>query len=718
MNCVKCSIQFNLGLNKPIKLCCLVLCYSCVYQLKTQNSLCPSCSSPYPPLDSLVPDTSLIESLWNLSVLSNQPKPSPNTSASGTCNLCKSTKASKSFSKMNSGLCESCSQSLYLYKAPLEQLRCSKGHRFIHTDIEVNTTKNCSLCNFQSHTNTHCLYCNIHICKTCSDTLKESISCINLLACPCSGSFIWQDFNKCKSCSVCKEGNNSIGRFLCLKCGKAFCVFCISHLFDLTQCCKCSEEFSQANKPVVFENKKLICRPCGEGLTGLSENKDLSKIFNKKCKGEHRYVKLNGKTGKCEICKGKGMFYCGICQFLVCNNCYLWVSTSSLAPAVKCIRGHYLRKTLISGECHKNNKPACRTCKMTVNELSTFCKTCLVDQCEDCYSFFNRLNTQKIVLNCTCGGSYNWVHNKPCEKCSSCSNDYKKSGSFLCNKCKKTTCVPCIKLLGTDFCANCKHSGANGSISLKKLPCKHFLCLTCYELASNSPSPQCPLDQTELVLTLSQVSNPPNCENHFFQNQYQYKTLCQVCKKMKDNLSYCENCVFLACKSCKTWILESSPINKNFTCTEGHELRLTPKAERFYKRDGKYKCDGCLELTHGTSAHCLMCKMDYCSKCLGKMNSVNSFFDIFLCGCNGKIAWDQSKAGGSCSKCKAKTNKGGLYSCKGCKKNWCIKCVAGGRKESCNVCESVFLKKGVKPVLAGNGLIVCQGCFGTAGGIH
>ena len=721
MNCVNCSIQFNLGLNKPIKLCCSILCYSCAYLKKTQTPLCPLCNSPYPPFDSLSPELSLIESIWNLSVLSNQPKPNPNpkTPASGTCSLCKSTKASNSFSKMNSGLCESCTQSLYIYKAPLEQLRCSKGHRFLHTDLEVNTTKNCSLCKFQNHTTTHCLYCNIHICQVCSDTLKESINCINFISCPCSGSLIWQDFNKCKSCSVCKEGNNSIGRFFCLNCGKSFCVFCVSSLFDQCQCCKCFEEFGQGSKPVVWGSKEIVCRPCGEGLVGISENKDLSKIFNKKCKGEHRYIKLNEKTGKCEICKGKGKFYCSICQFLICNNCYSWISTTPPAPSIKCIRGHYLRKTLISGDFHKHNKPVCGTCKNPVNELSDFCKACLIDQCEDCSYFFTKLNTQKIVLSCICGDHYKWVHNKPCEKCSSCSNDYKKSGSFKCTTCKKTICVPCIKVLSIDFCANCKHTGANGSISLKKLPCKHFLCVMCYEFASNLPTPQCPIDQTSLVHSLLfQSPVPPNCENHLFQNTYQHKTLCQVCKKMKDNLFYCEKCVFLACGSCKTWILESSPINSNFTCTEGHELRLTPKAERFYKRDNKYKCDGCLELTHGTSAHCLLCKMDYCSKCLNTMNSLNSFFDIFLCGCNGRVCWDQSKAGSSCCKCKVKTNKGGLYSCKGCKKNWCIKCAGAGRKESCNVCGSGLLKKGVRAFLAGNGLIVCEGCLGAVGGLH
>lgn len=714
MNCSKCSAQYNLGLNKPVKLCCSLMCYSCTYIEKSRNSSCPACLNAYPSLSSLSVDLNLLESLWKSSILTNQLKATQNYSVSGNCNLCKSNKATKSFTKMKSGLCESCSLEYFMYKAPVEQLRCANGHRFIHTDLEAETGKKCSLCKIASRNNTHCLYCNVHVCQLCSDMLKETINCLKFVRCSCSGTLIWQDFKKCKSCAGCKEGNASIGRFFCLNCSKTFCVFCVNLMFEVLKCNSCAVEFSQSLKPVILDREKLFCRPCSEGLTNVTENRDLVSIFNKKCKGSHNFVKLNGTVKNCKICKGPGEVLCYLCQFIICKTCLHWIENSELTTE-RCLKGHFLRKTQISAELYKNSKFSCRTCTFPVQKTSYFCKSCSVDQCEDCYYFFNKLKTEKIVLSCTCGGFFAWLNSKPCEKCSSCGTKYPKSGSFSCQTCKKSSCVPCQKILSVNICVLCKNSGANGEVSLRKLPCKHHLCFICYELTQSSPSPYCPLDQTELTEPLQLQRASKKCEIHNFKENYQFKTLCQVCLKMKDNLNYCDNCYYLVCKACKKWVSESSPIVPEFLCLSNHELRLTPKAEKFYDRNGKFKCDGCSELKHGNSAHCLVCKIDYCQACWGSIQMLNMFFEVFGCGCKGSIVWDRNKAGSSCVKCKKKYGKAGFFGCKGCEKIWCIKCAAGVRSEGCNVCGKLFLKNGKVPFLAYSGQIVCDGCLGGIG---
>ena len=150
---------------------------------------------------------------------------------------------------------------------------------------------------------------------------------------------------------------------------------------------------------------------------------------------------------------------------------------------------------------------------------------------------------------------------------------------------------------------------------------------------------------------------------------------CDICDKRKTTLWLCITCQYGICQKCKDWFETSQGINApGMKCIRRHNLRLTENPQQFYKRKGKYLCDGCLLLKVETSAHCRNCKLDYCLECLKKIERLIESSAKLLCKCNRQIVWRYDEICKKCKKCSRKYEKSGSFICLDCGFKYCISC--------------------------------------------
>ena len=702
-SCEQCSSAFDLGVHKPIDYCCRILCYTCVFNSSPSEANCPKCNSPLPKLSSLQASTRIIEYLQHSSLPQKQLKKSDPKSSS-KCLKCKKSSSFLKLPKINEGFCEPCSNTLQISKSPIEEFKCVKSHK-LYFSLDSHIAKHvCSMCNKSSSISSHCFKCDIHLCHGCTDMFLSIISCLNLVKCRCQGEIFWQPFRSLNKCSTCKTTCKKLGRFFCAICSANYCVFCVSDFFNDINCFVCSNFFHKSNIPSKNRNNELVCKGCSEDdMVSFG----LIMIYSRKCRGNHDLIPDSSSNEKCDLCgHGGELFKCIVCGEEVCGKCRTWIFNSIGVEFGRCLKGHFTRKTMLPDRNTSIDQVRCRNCHDNLADVSIFCNICNVDQCENCFGFIRKVVKDKIEIGCrNCSNEMKYIYYSKLGKCSFCVTSFDKSECFFCSKCKSKACYKCAKELLDRKCASCMNTK-----HLKILACGHFFCEICYESINSSPLAQCPIDQKAIKSEIfASTGETVFCEKHSFVESNK-KARCKICTKEKEKLWSCSICEFVACKSCKIWHMESLPTPENITCSKNHSLRLTPNAERFYDKGGKYKCDACSENAKGKSLHCLNCKLDYCTNCYLNLKLLIVFFTYFQCACKGNIFWKPEKAGKSCSCCKTKYKKSGFFECQKCNLLSCIKCCMKGRKEVCDLCNKSFTKLKQIPNMTSEGIIVCENC--------
>ena len=230
--------------------------------------------------------------------------------------------------------------------------------------------------------------------------------------------------------------------------------------------------------------------------------------------------------------------------------------------------------------------------------------------------------------------------------------------------------------------------------------CGDTFCIECLQkLYENNPDPKCPNDGYILPLKNSESLSLPFvaqqypkalsfCDNHILIEVLNSNAKCDYCSHSSNPSWICTLCNKILCSECKDWYSCSEPLQaKNIKCFRNHFLRLTNSAEKFYKRKNKYLCDGCQKLVSGPSAHCRICKVDYCTKCINSLKFLIKNSKSLKCKCNNKVIW-KFDGKQDCSSCKKKFSKSGSFFCISCSKNFCIPCLSSFIKIKCFICDS------------------------------
>ena len=245
-------------------------------------------------------------------------------------------------------------------------------------------------------------------------------------------------------------------------------------------------------------------------------------------------------------------------------------------------------------------------------------------------------------------------------------------------------------------CPMCLDSFNNSDSTPFIFPCGHTLCCRCVHSLYNSDQKLCPLDRQPLpsqdqvhpnyaLIDSMQITATPTptptgntiscCNGHPLQESISVTSKCRVCKKEKKSLWFCIPCHSGMCDKCKDWFDNSTPVRDSaIKCYKGHNLRITQNAGQFYKREGKFLCDGCRKKSNGASAHCRRCNVDYCIKCLEMLNELVSMSLFIKCSCKKQIVWRCKEMCGKCAKCKEKFEKSGCFLCVQCNKKHCVPC--------------------------------------------
>ena len=673
MECGRCLASYNLGIHKPMKVCCIVFCYNCLYTSLTQNSFDSSCKICHSAINfnECSPDLSIMNQIMRVSLAKKEKSCQFGLKKSEQIKCfnceCISDLYTQNFGEIF--ICELCLNFRKIEKSLLEKITCIQGHNFslLYPNSPISE---CIICSNLTVPKIKCKKCLTVICSQCSSLLSNLITSVKYLICVCKGDIIWVNHLKHK-CIKCKKSNKKIGSFLCIICNKTLCISCaFSQITDLA-CRTCKNHFNFNSFPRLNysegqnPSESLFCVSCSDKDT--QEDESLNELIKIDCKGDHDIKGFSSKLIQCSICTcNREGYRCGRCQSHFCLPCYTWISYSEPNLFSKCVKGHIMRKTVISLEFHESEFVSCKFCGVRIKSLTNFCFTCKIDQCEDCSRFLSRRKN----IKCVCKGEILYNHFEKCKKCDQCGASFRMSGSFICVTCGFLRCVNCAKEMERAMCIVCGWiKNICDEMVLNRRDCGHSFCQVCIESVK---SISCPYDNAPISLHQNFQDN--NSCTHRLLSKFCEQASCYFCQKNSKVLWSCLKCLKLFCFHCKIWMHESLFLSNKLTCIKGHNFKLIPSAERLYDRNGKYFCDGCSEKFSGISFHCYNCKIDYCPNCYFKVNTLIDQFEKISCTCNNFFKWVSAKNTKKCSGCSKLFKKSGYFICQGCNKNYCIRC--------------------------------------------
>lgn len=242
-------------------------------------------------------------------------------------------------------------------------------------------------------------------------------------------------------CPICLDiFDTSIHMPYVLPCGHSVCVSCVDALIKAHNnfCPSDRREFTSRDQ--LKPNYDLIEALQGQITPGAE---DLL------CCNGHKIEELISVTQNCEICDKRraSLWFCITCQYGVCDKCKSWFdgSRSVNEPGLKCYRSHPMRLTDDVQKFYPKRKGIflCDGCLKKSAGSSSHCRKCNVDFCIECYQRLIELIPIATNIFCTCKNQLVWRFSEMCGKCKRCKNVYKKSGSFICLKCKNKFCIKC-----------------------------------------------------------------------------------------------------------------------------------------------------------------------------------------------------------------------------------------------------------------------------------
>lgn len=712
MSCLICKTGFNLGICKPMQICCDTnICLQCLNKnYDPQLSLCNN-QHKIVPRDSITPNYSIIEKLLEQEKVQIKgyqlEKNIPITHPS---------------------------------------IRCAKQHP-LQTRKDFNNNHLCISCNsiieigFQY---AYCSKCQVNVCLDCISILKLLISYSYYLICECGLDLIWSFYVKCKKCLRCRNKYSNFGSFTCIKCPKkTWCFRCACYLFK-PKCFDCSKILNKTSDPHIIGTRCIYCKQCLEKYitdentvninrlevfkSSLRPNQNIIELMTllerPDCKCDE-FLGTNNVQTKCSRCKGQAedTFYCKKCYKILCLKCTEWVSSSRALSnsEIKCFAGHILRGTQVGDFYKANNTYICDSCGLRVSSFSSHCRPCRVDYCEDCTRVLVLLVNARTVLKCLCNSRIVWRFDMRCNRCSNCRKEFTKSGSFYC-ECNKTYCILCAFIIQVIKCSNCFKIDQNdyseslvsqSGISMCKVCIKDSSDFEFYASACENNSMQ--LSESDYMAKFEACGEPytilyGECDNHLFTYNKSLRSKCDICSTADQSAYICQRCNYLALTDCKTWYDSSQLVIPKFKCLNGHFLRYIEDAGIYYQRKGDYKCDGCSLLTSGKSAHCRACKVDFCKVCIPMIFALLAKPLNLTCNCNHRLVWVHNRQI-KCSSCKKTYSKSGSFLCTGCKHALCIRCTFNKTLPKCSFC---YKKLNDPKSLAINdtGDVICANCAG------
>ncbi|OMJ79938.1 hypothetical protein SteCoe_19922 [Stentor coeruleus] len=733
--CPQCNSNYNLGLLKPINLCCKTMCYKCVFTLLERKI--PLCQlHQITNLNFIQPNYTLLNKLKLLddnnkilNKIETRKQGENETILNGTCDSCQvEDEKLLKLPNMKNGICSKCKLFYLAHKIYIEDFKCVNSHRMLETTQGIVTNSSpCNMCHYNPGTTIHCYKCEIHFCWQCSEILKTMISNAIYLSCRCGYEIVWKHHKNLKYCSQCQRGVKDFGTFSCGKCGDGYCYRCLGEINIELYCDRCYQVLDKSIKPVTIGCRHTFCPSCIEVITNVEEkiavcpidghrvhvfhynqyNNELESISKLICKDDHIFSCALPLKRICDVCfkTSKNIIWkCDACYFLVCGECKKKQENTECVrnDFVKCRSGHYFREKNDCSDENPEKVAKCLYCKNIVDMNFFCCFPCSEIMCAKCFQLLENYS-KNLNMKCLCGRNPKWSSHFPIKKCSLCSK-ISDPRYFGCIDCQQIFCFQCFCNIQNIVCPICNtHFNDNlGYWDLQTCGC--IYCARCIE---NSPGRLCikhpstfikhfvllpePLDQGDSYDRIQGLFIP-ECEFHAFGKVYPSQILCDICLKTRDKLWKCENCSILACSPCREWHENSELISKStLQCVKGHTLRKTQNAEQFYNRKGKFLCDGCLEKTKGKSAHCHICKVDYCNNCCKYIETLATSLPFITSKNNGKLIWKPKKIIKKCSGCDKPYNKLGSFIC--CKTwgKYCIKCMLKFTKAKCFNCQTQFL---------------------------
>jgi hypothetical protein len=298
----------------------------------------------------------------------------------------------------------------------------------------------------------------------------------------CSSSVKIQDPKEI-ICDICKSSSS----ISLLTCGHSLCPDC---LFNddcglcLTSCMNCSQECFVST--LICHHK--LCQPC-----------------------------IATMRNPCEYCNPIKCLICDEKSLLGKDFCLKCESPCFICKSVKKIKISSLCKNLI-----------CRNCSSLENK----CLNCSQHACSACSSSICNKKYHNICMKCTrmkikCFKCY------PNQKCSNC---YKKTGTFDCDKTTHSLCVNCVvEHQGRKFCRLCDyHCCACGTkipiIETNQYHCGHDICSPCLEKNSKDLCTICPKQRNSYQCE--------ECHTQYWNIEGKYQIL------------KCDNCGSKICTGC------------------------------------------------------------------------------------------------------------------------------------------------------------------------
>ena len=640
-------------------------------------------------------------------------------------------------------ICDCCRIKYQASPVLLDDLKCLKNHQLVQHSLVKKKTILCVTCNrLIKDFKAECLQCNISICEECIKTIRLLLININHLRCTCSEEITWKWYASCDRCSQCSSSYTRFGVFFCISCQKKYCVSCASSLKYFYYCKSCKNSFEADTKKIEnLVSHQNICETCLKSIESsdlatfsrqdtiqsvhsrnplhdiISINKQSKKL--KEICNNHELNTHISTNQKCSICKiqGKDFWTCSNCKYFMCNECKKWYEKSYNIdhPLIRDYHNHYLRKTQNAEKFYnRNGAYLCDGCQLSVSGDSCHCKECKVDYCNRCIILLTTLLRKSTDIICKCNLKITWDYSYGRMKCHQCNRKFNKCGAFCCGACNHNYCIDCTYALQSKKCCICLLYSDN-LCSFIIINCGHNMCVSCFSKLSAYDRAVCPYDGFNLQVPASSI---PNCSN--LEIKY-IKSIIIINKNSIRNIvkarSLCDSCKK---KNQELWIFDYWNYALCNTCiawyenTEMLEEPLIKCTGSHYLRKNYIAdyvlCDGCKVKFTAFGYSCKGCKIDYCLKCVNLLIFVIQNLFIFSCNCSGELIWKFNKPLEKCSLCNRKFDKSGTFLCCNCNNNYCLKCAFSLKNPACQKCKKLFENTSNLTVVDAD-KIYCDDCF-------
>lgn len=517
---------------------------------------------------------------------------------------------------------------------------------------------------------------------------------------------------------------------LILQCGHTVCKSCILSLYAIYPF-KCPLDRSLIEVPLneIKPNYALQEIMANYTLSKLNEPQNPTKV----CALGHMLQKsinssiINTNKGKpqnmviiCSHCLLPGLnfsYSCYQCNFNLCEKCYCEQAQSTFIEKsqekIKCLNNHFMFRYLFIDNFYMRrfsmfSSICCEVCKKRWNGVSSACKICCFNLCDDCCSRdFHSLIKRPPEM---CVGGHELEVNDRDEfgvglegvRCSECFTGLEgKIAScgvcffYLCGDCYRLKWQSLVLKDTTGLVCGNKHSLELVSDSDEYYRSKYgkYYSMICYMCSINfiGRSFSCRECEFDICLKCKDRDNGTisfglcgrNHELRIMKISFsilEYE--CSVCKlKSSESGLYCKWCNYTMCPNCNIYFKNSEFLE--IRCPKSHQIVHSPdQLNNYEKRFSRraFSCNGCSKLLSQLSNyHCRKCEFDLCEDCyktiLNGMNNgimVKCFNEHEL-----EYCFYTTQIYGSfyfCDLCRNNVNECGSFHCTLCKFDVCLSC--------------------------------------------